>query len=138
MSAPENETVWSQTMIPGNLGSNIAIGNDVVQVIAGIAAGKVSGIAAMAGAGGGIVEILSRKNASRGIRVEVAEGAASIDVFIIARDGVNLHELFKEIQRNVKDAVENMTGLRVTAVNVFTQGLEINGEILKQEEQGRP
>lgn len=100
----------------------IEIGNDVIQIVAGIAASRTPGVAAMTG-GAGLIEILGRKNLAKGVRVEVNDGNADIDVHIIAAYGANLGQLFLELQRNVRDAVETMTGLAVNAVNVYTQGI---------------
>ncbi len=101
----------------------VEISNDVIQIVAGIAASKTSGVAAMTGGGSGLTEILGRKNLGKGVSVDVLDGSADIDVHIIARQGVNLGQIFRGLQRNVKDAVETMTGLAVNSVNVFTHGI---------------
>lgn len=102
----------------------VEIGNDVVQIVAGIAASKTPGVAAMTGGTAtGFAEILGRKNLSKGVRVDIKDGSAEIDVFIIAKQGVNMGTLFRQLQKNVKEAVENMTGLKVAAINVYTQGI---------------
>lgn len=106
----------------GSKKRTIEIGNDVIQIVAGIAASRTPGVAAMTG-GSGLIEILGRKNLAKGVRVEVNDGSADIDVHIIAAYGVNLGQLFLQLQRNVKEAVETMTGLAVNAVNVYTQGI---------------
>jgi len=114
----------------------VEIANDVIQIIAGLAASRAEGVVAMSGGiTEGIAERLGRKNLSKGVKVELEEGKAKIDVFIIARYGVLLHELFREIQKNVKNAVESMTGLTVEEVNVYTQGISLEGENVEEEKE---
>jgi uncharacterized alkaline shock family protein YloU len=113
---------------------SIEIGNDVVEIVAGIAASKTLGVAEMAGGGATFAEILGRKNLAKGVRVEVKDESAEIDIFIIASQGTNLGRLFREIQRNVKEAVENMTGLAVGAINVYTQGISGDDQISAAQE----
>ena len=127
--APESNEVK-----PERKARTIEIGNDVVETVAGIAASQTPGVAKMAGGGATFAEILSRKNVSKGARVDIKEGNADIDVFIIASQGTNLGQLFRDLQKNVKGAVENMTGLVVNAVNVYTQGIAEDEEVFAAEE----
>ncbi|NLO88854.1 MAG: Asp23/Gls24 family envelope stress response protein [Clostridia bacterium] len=108
---------------------SIEIADEVIQVIAGIAASKTEGVAAMSGGiTDGIAKRLGRKNLSRGVKVTVNEKGANIDVYIIAKAGTVLTALFREVQKNVKNAVEGMTGITVEEVNVYTQGLSFGNE----------
>ena len=120
----------------GNEG--IQISNDVVAVIAGVAVAEVPGVAGMAGGfAGGITEVLSgKKNLAKGIKVEVAETQAKIDVNIIVEYGSRIQDVEFEIQKIVKKAVESMTGLKVEEVNVHVQGVNTDTakEEVKQEE----
>lgn len=109
----------------GELGE-VRIANDVVSTIAGLAAVEVEGVAGMAGGiAGGISEILGRRNLSRGVRVEVGEHQAAIDLFIIVHYGVRIPEVAWRVQENVKRQIETMTGLEVTEVNVHIQGVQL-------------
>lgn len=112
----------------------IEIGNDVIQIVAGIAASKTQGVAAMTGGGTGLIEILGRKNLGKGVSVDVNDGNADIDVHIIASQSANLGLVFKELQRNVKDAVEAMTGLAITTVNVYTHGISEEANVPEEED----
>lgn len=116
----------------------IQISNDVVAVIAGVAVSEVSGVAGMAGGfAGGISEVFSgKKNLAKGIKVEVAENQAKIDVNIIVEYGSRIPDVAFEIQNRVKKAVESMTGLKVEEVNVHIQGVNTDStkEEAKQEE----
>lgn len=108
-----------------NESEGIKISNDVIAVIAGVAASEVPGVAAMAGGlTGGLTEALKgKKNLAKGIKVESTEVAAKIDVNIIVEYGSRIPDVAFEIQNRVKKSVENMTGLKVTEVNVHVQGV---------------
>lgn len=102
----------------------IRIANEVVAVIAGLAATEVEGLAGMSGGiAGGIAEMLGRKNLSRGVKVEVGEREAAVDLFVIVEFGVQIPEVALRVQENVKRAIESMTGLKVIEVNVHVQGV---------------
>ena len=103
---------------------NIRISDDVVAVIAGIAATEVEGIAGMSGGlVGDITEILGKKSLSKGVKVEVGERETAIDLFVIVDYGVKIPEVAQKVQENVKRAVEIMTGLKVIEVNVHISGV---------------
>lgn len=111
--------------LPSELGS-IRIADEVVSVIAGLAAMEVEGVGAMSGGiAGGIAEVLGRRNLSKGIKVEVGSEEARLDIFIIVKYGVRIPDVAWDIQERVKKAVETMTGLRVIQVNVHVQGVNI-------------
>lgn len=103
----------------------VRIADDVVAVIAGIAASETEGIAGMSG---GITEGLARrvsgKNVQKGVSVEVGEFEAAIDLRVIVSYGSKIDEACRKLQQNVKEAVESMTGLRVVEVNVKVEGVE--------------
>ena len=103
----------------------IQISNDVVAVIAGVAVSEVQGVAGMAGGfAGGISEVFSgKKNLAKGIKADIEDGKAKLDVNIIVEYGSRIPDVAFEIQNRVKIAVENMTGLNVEEVNVHVQGV---------------
>lgn len=118
-------------MVVNNEDNNkIRIADEVVAVIAGKAVSEIQGVYEMSGGfAGGISEVLSgKKNLSKGIKVVVTEKEAKIDVNIIVEYGVRIPEIAFEIQTKVKKAVETMTGLKVTEVNVHVQGVNTNIE----------
>lgn len=122
----KNEEVVENEEIAISTETNeIKIANDVVAVIAGVAVSEVPGVSEMAGGfAGGITEVLSgKKNLAKGIKVEVGEKDAKIDVNIIVEYGVRIPDVAFEIQNRVKKAVETMTGLNVLEVNVHVQGV---------------
>jgi uncharacterized alkaline shock family protein YloU len=101
------------------------IADEVIQSIAGIAATEVKGVAGMSGGiADGFAELLLRQNITKGVKVEVGEKQAAIDLFIIIEFGVKVPDIGYEVQECVKRAVESMTGLEVIEVNVHIQGVE--------------
>lgn len=104
---------------------NIRIADDVVAVIAGIAATDTDGIYAMSG---GITEGLANrlmgKNIRKGVKVEVGTTETAIDLRVIVSYGSKIDIACRELQKNVKEAVESMTGLTVVEVNVQVDGVE--------------
>lgn len=103
----------------------VKISDEVVSVIAGIAAAEIKGIVGMsAGLTGGITQILSgKKNLSKGVKVTVGEDNAAIDIVVVVEYGTKIPEVAVAVQENVKRAVESMTGLAVSAVNIFVQNI---------------
>lgn len=115
--------------IEGEIIGNIKIAVDVVSTIAGIAADEIEGVANMYSTfAGGIVEKLSKKNASKGVRVEMNEDSVIIDLYMIVDYGVKIPELAWEVQENVKSSVETMTGLDVEKVNIHIEGISFEKE----------
>ena len=116
------------------LGS-IKIADDVVSIIAGLAATEIEGIAGMSGGlVGGIAEMLGRKNFSKGVNVEVGEREAAIDLYVIVKYGVRIPDVALAAQENIKRAIETMTGLSVVEVNVHVQGVNFPEEEEKNDE----
>ncbi len=113
----------------------IQISNDVIAVIAGVAVSEVQGVAGMAGGfAGGISEVFSgKKNLAKGIKADINEGKAKLDVNIIVEYGSRIPDVAFEIQNRVKKAVENMTGLTVEEVNVHVQG--VNTDTAREEKE---
>ncbi|MBS4024745.1 MAG: Asp23/Gls24 family envelope stress response protein [Clostridia bacterium] len=113
----------------------IKIADEVVGIIAGLAASETIGIAGMSGGVvGGIAELLGRKNLAKGVKVEVGEKEAAIDLFVAVDFGTEISSVARDVQLNVKSAVENMTGLKVVEVNVHVQGVVFQREVEKEEE----
>jgi uncharacterized alkaline shock family protein YloU len=107
----------------------IRISEEVVATIAGIAASEIESLAAMSGGlVDGIAGILGRKSMGKGIKVEMKEGSTAIEMSIVMQYGCKIHEVSKEIQGRVREAVENMTGLQVTSVNINVLGVSMEKE----------
>ena len=116
--------------------NGIKIANEVIAVIAGKAVSEVAGVASMQGGfAGGITEVLSgKKNLAKGIKVESDGNEAQIDVNIVVEYGSRIPDVAFEIQNRVKKAVESMTGLKVTEVNIHVQGVKTELENSEEEE----
>lgn len=117
----------------------VRIANEVVGIIAGLAATEVRGVAGMSGGVvDGISELLKKKSLSKGVRVEVGEKEAAVDLYVVIEYGARIPDVAIEIQENVKRAIEGMTGLKVVEVNVHIQGVQFEQEEAPpEEEEGR-
>lgn len=112
----------------GEIGS-VKIADDVVSMIASLAAMEVEGVAGMSG--NMTNEILSRvgvRNAARGTRVEVLQKKVKLDLSIVMEYGYNIPATCQRVQVKVKNAVENMTGLEVTNVNIRISDINVTKE----------
>lgn len=116
----------------------IRISDDVVSTIAGLAALETPGIAAMSGGiSEGLAKRLSGRNVQKGVSVEVGQLEAAIDLRIIVHYGIPIQEVCRQLQLNVREAVENMTGLNVVEVNVKVEGVAFKEEETTTEESSR-
>ena len=117
----------------------IKISSDVVAVIAGVAVSEVQGVSGMSGGfAGGITEVLSgKKNLAKGIKVDIDENTAKIDVNIIVEYGSRIPDVAFEIQNRVKKSVENMTGLKVEEVNVHVQGVNTDAVMNEKDNEDK-
>ena len=105
----------------------VQIADDVVAIIAGLAATEVEGVASMAG--NITKEIISKfgmKNLSKGVKVKVAEGEVTVEIALNVAFGYNVPEVSVKVQDKVKSAIENMTGLNVAEVNVKIAGVALD------------
>ena len=108
-----------------NIGT-VQIADDVVAIIAGLAATEVQGVSSMAGnITKEIISKLGVKNLSKGVRVTVEEGKVCVDVSINVEYGYAVTDVSYKVQDRVKTAIENMTGLNVTEVNVKIAGVSL-------------
>ncbi|CAG7840965.1 alkaline-shock protein [Clostridium novyi B str. ATCC 27606] len=115
----------------------VKISDEVVEVIAGLAASEIDGIEGMSTTlVGGITQILSgKKNLSKGIKVNVEENSATIDLYVVVKYGIKIVDVAKAVQENVKKSVELMTGLNLTAINVYVQNVVLPKEEEKIKEK---
>ena len=119
----ENEERIIETSEENSVGA-IRIASDVVATIASLAAADIPGVAGMSGGiTSGLAEMLGRKQMTKGVKVEVGESDAALDIYIIVKYGVAIGEVAKQVQEGVKSTVESMTGLECRTVNVHVQGV---------------
>lgn len=124
--APDYETT--------ELGS-IQIAPEVIEIIAGLAAVEVDGVAGMSGGfAGEIAELLGRKNLTKGVKVEVGQREAAVDLSILIKFGYKIPDVAASIQQNVKKAIHSMTGLDVVEVNVHILGVHFPSQDKTDEE----
>ena len=108
---------------------SVKIADDVVAMIAALAAMEVDGVADMSG--NMTNEFLSRvgmKNIAKGARVEVLQRKVKVDLAVTMEYGFNIPATCQKVQTKVKSTVENMTGLEVTDVNIRIAGINITKE----------
>ena len=111
-----------------NLGE-VKIADEVVAIIAGLAAMEVDGVASMAGnATKELISKLGMKSLSKGVRVDVLEGIVTVMMALNLKYGYNIKSTTAKVQEKVKAAIENMTGLEVADVNIRIAGVEIPEE----------
>ena len=110
---------------------NTTIADGVVQKIAGLAAREVSGVYALGGgaarAFGALRERIpgASQTAGQGVSVEVGEKQAAVDLDIVTEYGAPIAEIARSVRRNVINAVEGMTGLQVTEVNIAVNDIHL-------------
>lgn len=105
----------------------VHIADEVIAIIAGMAATEVEGVKGMVGnTSDNIVELLGRKNLSKGVSVEVNEGTLTLGLSLVVTYGSSIVEVSKSVSEKVKNAVETMTGLDVAEVNINVTGVDID------------
>ena len=126
MEKDENQTGY--TLENGNMGQ-VQIANEVVAIIAGLAATEVEGVASMAGnITNELVSKLGKKSLSKGIRVKVEDGIVNVNVALNIAYGYSVPKTCKKVQEKVKAAIENMTGLEVEKVDIQIANVSISKE----------
>jgi uncharacterized alkaline shock family protein YloU len=104
----------------------VQIADEVVAVIAGLAATEVRGVAATSGnVTNELAGKLGKKNLSKGVKVLVSPDAVSVDMALTLEYGFGIPETAQQVQEKVKLAIENMTGLAVKEVNIRIAGVNI-------------
>ena len=124
----ENKKIIDEITAKDGDGGKVNISDDVVGAIAGIATAEIDGIYGMSGGvASGIAEKLgAKKSPLKGVKVDVKPGGAVIDLYVVVEFGMRIPELAWDVQQNVKNSVETMTGIDVARVNVHFDGLHVN------------
>ena len=109
-----------------NLGE-VRIADEVVAIIAGLAATEVEGVSSMRGnITNELVSKLGMKNLSKGIKVKIQDNIVSVDVALNIGFGYAIPKVSSNVQEKVKTAIENMTGLNVLDVNIKIAGVNMD------------
>ena len=104
----------------------VRIADEVVAIIAGLAATEVDGVDSMAGnITNELVGKLGMKNLSKGVKVEVTEEHVSVKMALNLKYGYSIPDVCEKVQEKVKNAIENMTGLMVLDVNIKIAGVSL-------------
>ncbi|QSS98913.1 Asp23/Gls24 family envelope stress response protein [Pontibacillus sp. ALD_SL1] len=123
-----------------NVGDDSSLGKveiapEVIEVIAGIAASEVEGVASMRGNfASGVAERLGgKKNHGKGIKVELSDEGIVIDIYVVMDFGISIPQTAQKIQDSTRQALKNMTALEIKEINVHIVGIQM--EPTKEEEE---
>ncbi len=104
----------------------VKIADEVVAIIAALAATEVDGVASMAGnITNDIISRMGKKKLSRGVKVDVLEGVVTVSLALNMKYDYSIVDVTSKVQDRVKSAIENMTGLEVADVNIRVAGVEM-------------
>lgn len=107
----------------------ITYANEVIAIIAGVAANEVEGVAGMCSGTGSITDVFGRnKNITKGVKVELGTEEAAVDIYLVIEYGTPIQTAAANVQENVRKAIESMTGLHVVRVDVHVQGVSFEKE----------
>ncbi len=107
----------------------IKIADEVVAIIAALAATEVEGVVSMAGnITNELIGKLGMKNLSKGVKVDVLEGIVTVSLALNLKYNYSIVEVSARVQEKVKNAIENMTGLEVADVNIKVAGVEMESQ----------
>ena len=107
----------------------VKIADEVVAIIAALAATEVEGVASMAGnITNELISKLGLKNLSKGVKVDVLEGIVTVSLALNLKYNYSIVETTAKVQEKVKNAIENMTGLEVADINIRVAGVEMENQ----------
>lgn len=108
---------------------NVEIAPVVIEVIAGIATIEIKGVSSTRGNfATGVAERFGKKTHGKGIKVELTDTGVVIDVFVVVDYGVTIPAVAQKIQRNIRQALMNMTALAIEEINVHVVGVQMDKE----------
>ena len=124
--AKDMERVGSYNLLDEGSVGEIQIADEVVAIIAGLAATEVEGVASMAGnVTNELVAKLGMRNLAKGVKVDINPESVVVDMALNMEYGFNIPKTSEAVQERVKNAIENMTGLKVEYVNVRIAGVQV-------------
>ncbi|MDZ5712125.1 Asp23/Gls24 family envelope stress response protein [Jeotgalibacillus haloalkalitolerans] len=125
MTAENENHLLQMSSIAHNQLGKVEIAPEVIEVIAGIAASEVDGIAQMRGNfASGVAERLGKKNHGKGIKVELGEEGITLDVYCTVKFGAAIPEVAQKLQDNIRQTLLNMTALEADEVNIHVVGIQ--------------
>ncbi|MCH1983770.1 Asp23/Gls24 family envelope stress response protein [Ruminococcus sp. OA3] len=126
MAENKNESRDAYTIYDDSTIGTVQIADEVVAIIAGLAATEVEGVNSMAGnITNELVGKLGMKNLSKGVKVNVSDGVVGVDLNLNIKYGYGIPEVCRKVQDKVKSAIENMTGLSVSDINIGIAGVNL-------------
>ena len=113
----------------------VKISEEVVSVIAGIAASEIEGVSGLnPTTTGGITQVFTgKRNVTKGVKVVIGETESVIDMIMSVEYGYNIPQVVKKVQENVMETVENITGLKVSEINIMVNNISVR----KQDVAGK-
>ncbi len=108
-----------------NESGNIKISEEVVVRISAISAREVEGVAMLGTPAASLSDLLGKKNQSKGVKAELKENAAEIDIHISVRFGYRISDVARKVQESVKFALESYVGINNILVNVFVDAIDV-------------
>ncbi len=131
--ASKKDTLPVSITVENDSSGTITYANEVIAIIAGVAANEVEGIAGMC-SGGGFSDVFIRsRNIRKGVKVEIGAEEASVDLYVIVEYGTPIQVAALDVQESVRKAIETMTGLHVVRVDVHVNGVSFEKEKLEAE-----
>ena len=122
----KEEVQKNYTVTSSDEKGQVQISNEVVTIIAGLAATEVKGVASMVGnITNELVSKLGMKNLSKGVKAEIVDNNVSVDLALNLKYGYSIQDVCEKVQEKVKNAIENMTGLTVLDVNIKIAGVSM-------------
>lgn len=138
-----SENYPSDVKLNENQNGTVSFATEVVATIAGLAATEVDGVASMSSQSSGFADMFSRKNNrnfTKGVRIDLDSEKVTVDITMVVEYGSPVPDVARNIQENVKKAIETMTGLDVRSVDVHVSGISFEREqraIAELDEQQR-
>src|SRR6185312_2755303 len=130
----ENLNMLEMTQENDHSHGKIEIAPEVIEVIAGIAATEVEGVAQMRGNfATGVVERLGKKNHGKGIRVELSDEGIKVDVYCLMNFGVSIPTIAQKVQDNIRQTLYNMTALEAEEINIHIVGVAFETQKLESD-----
>ena len=126
-----SENYPSDVKLNENPDGTVSFATEVVATIAGLAATEVDGVASMSAPSSGFADMFSRKNTrnfTKGVRIDLEGNKVTVDISIVVDYGFPVRQVAKNLQENVKKAVETMTGLEVRSVDIHVVGISFERE----------
>ena len=126
-----SENYQPDVKLDENPNGTVSFATDVVATIAGLAATEVEGVSSMSSQNSGIADMFARKNSrnfTKGVRIDLDGNKVTVDITIVVEYGSPVPDVARNIQENVKKAIETMSGLDVHAVDVHVSGVSFERE----------